>query len=278
MPADQAWGLAAALGSAVVFGLAAVAQAHVVRDRDVPVHRLAHFVARSVREPWTWVVLAGYLVGFLLHAVAIWLLPLYLAQATIALSLPVTAATSRRVHERLDAREWGAVGLVSLGLVLLAAGAGPAGDVVTDTGFVVALWAAVLLLALASLGAGRLGGGGLGTLAGLGYAGSAVAVRGVTTPVETTVVLAALAVPSLSLVAFWLYSRGMHGASVSATTAPMIVGQTFIPSVLGVAVLGDGVRDGWGWSIALGLAVSAWGAVLLARTRQAPVAASTPGP
>ncbi len=38
-------------------------------------------------------MLVAYLVGFLLHAVAIWLLPLYLAQATIAMS-----ATGHRVH------------------------------------------------------------------------------------------------------------------------------------------------------------------------------------
>ena len=52
---------------------------------------LLGFVARSVRDPRTMLVVAAYLVGFVLHAVAIWLLPLYLAQATVAMSLPVTA-------------------------------------------------------------------------------------------------------------------------------------------------------------------------------------------
>ena len=44
-------------------------------------------------------VVAAYLVGFVLHAAAIWLLPLYLAQALVAMSLPVTALASHRVED-----------------------------------------------------------------------------------------------------------------------------------------------------------------------------------
>ena len=59
------------------------------------------FVARSVRDVRTMLVVAAYLVGFVLHAAAIWLLPLYLAQALVAMSLPVTALASRRVEDAL---------------------------------------------------------------------------------------------------------------------------------------------------------------------------------
>ncbi|WP_193605501.1 hypothetical protein [Nocardioides dongkuii] len=274
MTSDQVYGLVAGLLSAAVFGVAAVAQAHGVRRSGAAPDRLVAFVARSVRDPWTWAVLVAYLVGFLLHAVAIWLLPLYLAQATIAMSLPVTAFTSRRLAERLDARQWSAIGLVTGGLVLLSLGAGDAGEVVTTTAFVASLWAGVALLTVASLLAGRLHGAGLGALAGLGYAGSAIAVRGVTTPIDTGVVLAALAVPSLSLIAFWLYSRGMHGDGITTTTAPMIVMQTFVPALLGVVLLGDGVRDGWWWSVVLGLVLSTAGAVALTHAQAVPARAS----
>ena len=70
---------------------------------------LGAFVLRSVRDPWTLGVVAAYLAGFVLHAVAIWLLPLYLAQAAIAMSLPVTAVASTLVQERLTAVHWSAV-------------------------------------------------------------------------------------------------------------------------------------------------------------------------
>ena len=55
---------------------AAVAQAHAVRRFDTAPDSLVGFVLRSVRDPWILGVVAAYLAGFLLHAVAIWLLPL----------------------------------------------------------------------------------------------------------------------------------------------------------------------------------------------------------
>jgi hypothetical protein len=83
--------------------------------------------------------------------------------------------------------------------------------------------------------------------------------------VEPAVVAAALAVPSFSLVAFWLYSLGMRGAAVPSTTASLIVAQTFVPAAVGVALLGDQVRAGWWPAVTSGLALSLSGAVLLAR-------------
>ena len=262
-------GLAAGLLSATVFGLAAVVQAHVVRRHPDSPDRLVGFVVRSLRDVRMMLVVAAYLVGFLLHAVAIWLLPLYLAQALVAMSLPVSALASRRVEDALHRTGWVAVGLVTTGLVLLSLGAGEPGAVVTTTTFVSLLWLGVAALALASLAGRRLAGPLLGLLAGLGYAGSAISVRGVGVPVETAVVAAALAVPSFSIVAFWLYSLGMHGAAVPSTTASLIVAQTFVPAAVGVAFLGDGVRDGWWPAVAVGLSLSTVGAVLLA-LRHAP--------
>ncbi|MQW76557.1 hypothetical protein GHK92_11775 [Nocardioides sp. dk4132] len=295
MSADQVLGLSAGLGSAVVFGLAAVAQAHAVRRSGFRLDTLVEFVRHAVRDAWIWVVLVCYLVGFVLHAVAIWLLPLYLAQATVAMSLPVTALASRRVAERLDASQWGSVGLVSAGLVLLAAGSGSAGDAVSSWWLAGGLWAGLVVLSVLTLatvsrerrrlagglggpglGGLGLGGLGLGALAGLGYAGSALAVRGVGLPLDGPAVLCALAVPSLSLVAFWVYSRAMSGGAVAAASAPMIVGQTFIPAAVGILALGDGVREGWGWAVVAGLLVSTYGAVRLARAQAR--AATRPDP
>ena len=258
-------GLAAGLLSAGVFGVAAVVQAHAVRRHPETPDRLAGFVVRSLRDIRMMLVVAAYLVGFLLHAVAIWLLPLYLAQALVSGSLPVAALASRRVEDALSRAGWLAVALVTVGLVLLSLGAGAPGAIVTTTTFVVLLWSGVAVLALASIvGGRRLTGPVLGLLAGLGYSGSAISVRGVGTPVEAAVVVAALAVPSFSLVAFWLYSLGMHGTAVPSTTASMIVAQTFVPAAVGVAFLGDGVRDGWWPAVVVGLVLSTSGAVVLA--------------
>jgi drug/metabolite transporter (DMT)-like permease len=265
-----ALGIALGLLSATVFGIGAVVQASAVRRLDTSPEGFTGFVARSVRDGRTLLVVAMYLVGFLLHAFAILLLPLYLAQALIAMSLPVTAIASHQVADRLHRTGWVAIGTVTLGLVLLALGAGEPGEVQSTAQFVAALWVGVAALALASAAARHLPGPLLGLLAGLGYAGSAISVRGVGTPVDAVVVIAALAVPSFSLVAFWLYSLGMHRAAVPATTAALIVAQTFVPAAVGVALLGDSVRAGWWPAVVVGLLLSTAGAVVLAQKSREP--------
>ena len=263
-------GLGAGLLAALLFGIAAVLQAHAVRRQpDAPDH-LAGFVAAALRDPWTMGVLAMYLGGFVLHAVAIWELPLYLAQATVAVSLPVTAVASMVLHERLTPVHWSALVVVTAGLVLLSLAAGDPGTVVVDPLFVGLLAAGVAVLALVSRAGHGLGGALLGTVAGFGYAGSAIAVRGVHAELEPLVVAAALAVPAYSLVAFWLYSLGMDRAGVSAVTAPLIVGQTFVPALVGVALLGDGVRDGWWPGAVAGTLLATAGALLLSRDQSGP--------
>jgi drug/metabolite transporter (DMT)-like permease len=257
-------GVALGLLSATVFGVAAVVQARAVRGFGSSPDGLWGFISLSVRDLRTMVVVAAYLVGFVLHAAAIWLLPLYLAQALVAMSLPVTALASHRVEDRLHPTGWAAVGVVTLGLVLLSLGAGAPGEVQTTTAFVASLWVGVAALALASTASRLMPGPMLGLLAGLGYAGSAIAVRGVGTPVDTVVVLAALAVPSFSVFAFWLYSLGMHRAAVASTSAALIVAQTFVPAAVGVALLGDTVRDGWWPAVAAGLVLATGGAAVLA--------------
>jgi drug/metabolite transporter (DMT)-like permease len=256
-------GLALGLLSAAVFGVAAVAQAQAVRGFDATPDGLLGFVLRSVRDVRTMLVVAAYLVGFVLHAAAIWLLPLYLAQALVAMSLPVTALASHRVEDALQRTGWLAVGVVTVGLVLLSLGAGDPGEVQTNARFVLALWIGVAALGIASIAGRHLAGPVLGLLAGLGYAGSATSVRGIGTPVDGIVVVAALAVPLFGLVAFWLYSLGMHRAAVPSTTASMIVAQTFVPAAIGVVLLGDGVRDGWWPAVSVGLLLSTAGAVAL---------------
>ena len=189
-------GVAVGLLSAAVFGVAAVAQAQAVRGFETTPDGLYGFVARSIRDVRTMLVVAAYLVGFVLHATAIWLLPLYLAQALVAMSLPVTALASGRVRgraaphrlargrrrhcsgsccsrsapaprarSRRPPASWSRSGSASP----------PSGRRPSSA----ATWPAPLL----------------GLLAGLGYAGSAISVRGIGTPVDGIVVAAALAVP-----------------------------------------------------------------------------------
>jgi drug/metabolite transporter (DMT)-like permease len=257
-----AWGLVAGLAAAALFGVAAVVQAHAVRRQESRPHGLVDFVRVSVRDPWVLVVVAAYLLGFVLHVVAIWGLPLYLAQATVAMSLPVTAVTSMVLRERLRAVHWWAVLLVSAGLLLLSLGSGDPGEVFSSAWFAVSLWAGVVLLLAAARYGVHWPASAIATLAGLGYTGSAIAVRGAESA-DVVGVAAALTVGVYGLLGFWLYSVALDWGAVSAATAPLIVTQTFMPSLIGVAFLGDGVRDGWWAGIVLGLVLATAGALVL---------------
>ena len=263
MSGTELAGLLAGLAAAALFGVGAVVQAHAVRRQERRPDGLRQFLARSARDPWTVGVVAAYLLGFGLHVVAIWALPLYLAQATVAMSLPVTAVTSIVVHERLQPVHWWAVLLVSAGLVLLALGSGDPGATFTSARFAIALWLGVAALLVAARFALGWPGAVLGALAGLGYTGSAVAVRGAGSLDSLPGLAAGLSVGAYGVVAFWLYSVALDRAPVPSASAPMIVLQTFVPSLIGVALLDDQVRSGWWPGIAVGLVLSTVGAVVL---------------
>ena len=225
-------------------------------------------MARSVRDVRTMLVVAAYLVGFVLHATAIWLLPLYLAQALVAMSLPVTALASHRVEDALQRTGWLAVGVVTLGLVLLSLGAGDAGRGPDDHAL---RGRAVDRRRRPRAGVhrrpppGRARSSGCSPVSGT----PAPPSRSGASARRSTASSSSPRWPSraFGLVAFWLYSLGMHRAAVPSTTASLIVAQTFVPAAVGVALLGDGVRDGWWPAVTVGLVLSTAGAVVLGRQK-----------
>ena len=228
---------------------------------------LRGFVRAAVRSWPLLAVVGAYLAGFALHAVALYLLPLYLAQASISLSLPVTAVVSAIwLGERLGHRAagWRSVAVIG-GLVLVAAGAGGVQHTTSTATLVGAGTIWLLVLALGARPALAGGAGILGAWSGLGYAGSAVTTRGLSADDVLFSVLALVVVSALGLVAFWLYSVALRRTDVASSTAPLIVMQTCIPAVVGVVAFGDSVRSGWGAAVVAGLLVSIVGAIHLGR-------------
>ena len=275
-------GVTAGLVAALLFGAGAVVQAHAVRRHDErrPTGSRGVRAPTALRDPLTMLVVAMYLAGFVLHAVAIWMTPLYLAQATVAMSLPVTAVASMVLHERLTPVHWSALAVVTAGLVLLALGSGEPGEVIVHR--------AVRRRA-------RRRGARRWPLAGpLGRPGWAAArwapspasgTPGPRSPsaacdasVDPLVVGAALAVPAFSLVAFWLYSLGMErGAGLVGHRAADRRCRRSCPALVGVALLGDEVRAGWWPAVVAGLVLATGGRVLLQSGDQlrSPAAAAT---
>jgi len=264
-------GLLAALAGAVVFGVAAIAQA--VAARTLPIGGLSPaLVLGLLRQPVFIAAVVLNLVGFVLHLVALRLLPLFLAQAGISASLAVTALLAVWYFgDRLGTLERAAIGAVCVGLAVLSAAAGEAGTAESNAPMTAALFIGAGVTATLGLLAGRRPGTpaafALGFLAGLGFAGSSIATR-LVPDLSVWGVLstpASYALPICGVLAFFLYSLGLQRGAVTAVTTPMIVMQTLTPAVVGVLVLGDGVRQSWLPAAVLGLLVTGGGAVVLGR-------------
>jgi drug/metabolite transporter (DMT)-like permease len=274
-------GVGAALLAAVVFGVAAIAQAIAARRYGLVSWMMAG-------------VALVYVLGWLLHLVSIAYVPLYVAQVGIAAALVVTALLAATVvGEPLAPRHWVAIGAMFAGLVLLVLAAGPVGSTHFEPEHTVVLYlgAAVIfvlgLVARRSSGkagspsSGRASGVALGALAGLAYGGSPVATRALVDPhLDAETILPGLTVGIYGLLGFWLCSIALQRAAVTAVNAPLVLLQTVVPAVVGIAVFDDQVRDGW-WPVALvGFVVSTSGALVLcgAETRLQLVEQSGPEP
>ena len=265
-------GLAAALAAAGVFGGSAILQAIGSRRVADDSGLSPRTAALLLRQPAFLAALVLNLLGFLLHLVAVRLLPLFLAQAGIAASLAVTALLAMRIfHDQLSRIDWAAIAAVCVGLALLTAAAGQTGQERATTAMTVTLYAVAAGMVVGGLVATRLRGpvaaGGLSLLAGLGFANTALSARLLPELTVSSVLGSpvAYALPLSGALAFLLYSLALQRSSVTVATAPMIVVQTAGPAIVGVLLLGDAVRSGWAASALVGFVLTAAGAVALVR-------------
>ena len=260
-----------ALGAMTLFGVAAVLQGvATARAQDVAVLD-PRLLLHLARQPVFLVALVLNGAGFLLHVAALQALPLFLVQAVIAGSVAVTAVLSVRVlRTRLLPRQWGAVALVVLGLVLLGASAesGEAGNEAPAVPLlllgavvaVAALAAAVRRLRYAPVLLGLLAGAGFGVVAVSARLLPELGPALLTSPLAAVLVLA-------GTVAFLVYSAAMQTGSVTTATAAMVVTQTVVPASAGL-LLGDQVRPGSLPYALLGFALALAGALGLGRFEQ----------
>ncbi len=64
---------------------------------------------------------------------------------------------------------------------------------------------------------------------------------------------------------FYMFTVALQKGAVSAASASLVVGETVVPGVIGIVVLGDTVRAGWGGPVAVIAFVAAVvGAVVVA--------------
>lgn len=264
-------GLGCALVAAVLYGFAAVLQATGARQVARTPGLDPRVMFRVLRHPPAVLALVLLMVGFVLHLVAVRLLPLFLAQTGIAVSLVITAVLAVVAFgERLSAVEWTAVGGVFAGLLLLSASAGDVGDNGT-TRMAEALLLGVVLIVLLAWPASRrhstLSTAALGALSGFGYAIVGIAGRLLPgwTPGQLLGSLSTYALVLAGVTAFFLYTLALQRGLVTVATTPLIVTQTVTPAVVGLVFLGDAIRPGWTAGAVAGFLVTLAGALALVR-------------
>lgn len=268
-------GLTMALAAALCFGVAMILQAAGARRQPpTPGEGLLGTARAMLNLPFASGLLLDGL-GFVAQLIALRSLPLYLVQAALAGSLAVTAVLGAALLGlRLGRAEWLGVAGVCAGLAVLGATAGAEGHRQPTEAFHWALLGAVVLIAGAGGGAWRLPEPGraavMGALCGLGFGVVGLAVR-VLPAVHGTDLVPLLRDPALyallagGAVAFALMTEGVRGGRVTTATACMVLGETALPALLGVVLLGDGTRPGLAPLAVAGFAVAVAGALALAR-------------
>ncbi|WP_116205078.1 DMT family transporter [Amycolatopsis circi] len=267
------WGFLCALLSAVAYGVASVMQA--VAAKAAPDEGGSGIDPRlllRVLRQWKFVV--GLLldgVGFVAQIAALHVLPLFLVQATQAASLAVTAVAVRVFGVRLGAREWTAVGVVCAGLALLGSSAESEGSSEVGLGFRLTLAGSAVVLGIAGLLVGRASDrvrtAGLGLVAGLCFGLVAVAGR----VIPSLAPLDLLRDPALYVVAvagglaMLFFATALQRGSVTTATAMMVLGETVMPSLIGVVLLGDRTRPGFAVVALIGFVLAVAAALALAR-------------
>ncbi|OMB78837.1 DMT family protein [Mycolicibacterium conceptionense] len=272
-------GVAAAVLACVGYGTASVLQSYAA-GRSV-----ASGVATSDRGPTLRstvgamlapVFIAGMaldLLGFAGSLISARLIPLFLSQTIISANLVVTAVLSIFVlHVRLHRRDWTAIAIVLAALCILGATAGHLGD--RDAG--AGLHWGVLVVSAIILGLGaalvRLLGKNAavpaGLIAGVLYGAMAVAVRVVDglEPLNVGVLIADPALWAIlvaGLGGFYLFTVALQVGSVNGVAAALVVGETVVPGIVGVVLLGDVSRPGYGWLVVIAFIAAVAGAVAL---------------
>lgn len=271
-------GVAAALLACLGYGTASVLQSYAAgHSVDGITPERGPTMRSTVTAMLAPIFIAGMaldLLGFVGSLVSARLIPLFLSQTIMSANLVVTAVLSIFVlHVRLHRRDWTAIAIVLVALCILGATAGQLGDrdpgalmhwgVLAGSAIILGLGVALVRLL------GRKAAVPAGLIAGVLYGAMAVAIRVVDgiDPLNPKVLLAdpaTWAVLVAGLGGFYLFTVALQVGSVNGVAAALVVGETVVPGIVGVVLLGDASRPGYGWLVAVAFIAAVAGAVALA--------------
>jgi len=269
MLADVLIGILEATVAMILYSLAALLQA-------AGAHRATRRRPIAVQPGY----LAGLgvdLIAWLCAVLALQRLPVFAVQAIAGGSIAVTALVSARMLgvSLPTSSRIGVAGCL-LGLVLVAASAGEEHpQPVQHRSVDLILLGSVLLLGVATLVLRQsTRAWPLAVVAGIGFGGCALSIRAAHVQTGPDLHLSLLlGQPSTYLLLGYFtvgiinYTTALSRGDIGAVTAVFMVTEVLVPGMVGIALLGDPVRDGapWIWVLVLGLACAVAGTVLLAK-------------
>lgn len=273
-------GLLGAFGAALCYGVGSVLQALAAR-RTATVEGLDPRLLLRLLHSWPYLAGLGLDgLGFVLSIAAVRSLPLFVVQSIIASFLAVTAILGAMVLGMpLGRRDWIGLVVVIAGLVLVGLSAAEDRSVDASRTEQWAVLGATLLLAGVTFPLGKLTGAAgaatLGGIAGLAFGSTSVAARILPGSIALDQIVhdvgellrspATYALAVAAVVAMLAYSTALQRGTVTQATAPLVVGETVMPALVGVLMLGDRPRPGWAWVAVLGFSLAVGGALSLAR-------------
>ncbi len=265
--------LFAAISCAICNGVAAVLQKEGADTQKRATSLDAGLLVRLLQD-WRYslgIVLDITAGGFIL--IAVHSLPLFLTQSIVASSVAVTFVVERFALRRNTVKGFRALLAVLSGLVLLACTATPeqATVVSEQTRFLIA--AAVVPVALVGALCARSkkpwSANALAVLSGVAFGSTSISGRGLVVPDPFWHILANPLFYSFGLyglLGILLFTIGLQRTSATALNTVMVITQTIVPSVVGIFVFDDSVRQGLWWVAASGSTLTLVGAVWIART------------
>jgi drug/metabolite transporter (DMT)-like permease len=274
---EVSWGLTGALIACLCYGVATVFQAMGARGvagSEGVDPRLLMRVLSSL--PFVLGTAMDGL-GLLFDLYALRQLPLFEVQGIVNTNLAVTAVfAGLLLRIKLTRKDKVAVAGVVVGLVLLGLAAGPEGHGTFSGAGRWALLGVSLLLAALALVLGNIFKGAhaavLGTVAGFlfGVFGLAVRILPSIDPAKLVTDPAAYAALIASVTGFLFFTTALQRGSVNATAAALVIGETAVPAIIGITLLGDSARPGYGVVGVFGFLLAVGGAVSLARFAEIP--------
>jgi len=268
--------LAAVIGCAVCNGTAVILEKIGVDEQPRQSSFNSAFIVKLVNNAPYMAGIALDIIGWLLTLVAVRALPLFLVQSVVSANIVIAALLDELIlRRRLPRRAYGLILMILAGLSVLASTAAP-----TQVNQPIAEWyqwgALGVLLILGLIGSvlvklkARVAAIGLAVIAGIAFGSVSIVGRLLIVNVpfwhflENPLSWVLIAYSGLGMLFF---SIALQRTSATTVNAVAVALQTVAPAAVGIALLGDGVRDGY-WPLMLAaMATTLIGAVALASLR-----------